>query len=699
MNKIFGGSNENKKDEKSDKSKTDKNKKTKEKSKGKKLRNLEHFGVNLTEKARRGEIDAVIGREREMERTAQILNRRTKNNPCLIGEPGVGKTAIAEGLALKIVKGDVPPKLLKYEIYMLDMTAVVAGTQFRGQFESRLKNILEEVKRAGNIILVIDEIHTITSAGDAEGSLNAGNILKPALSRGDVQVIGATTIEEYRKHIEKDKALERRFQTVMVEEPTVDETIDILKGIKEYYENYHKVKITDEIIRTAAVLSERYINDRFLPDKAIDVIDEAASRANLENKKLLECEKLKNEDAKIDDEIDALNAKLDEQLEQQRENVSDAPQDNIDTAFETDEEGIKVYEQIAELKSRKMRIADKIAEFEKEGIDVYLTTEDIAAVIELWTKIPVKNISEFETGRLVNLEERLHTRLIGQDEAVSAVARAIRRKRAGISLKRRPVSFIFVGPTGVGKTELVKRIADEVFDGQDSLIRLDMSEYMEKHSVSKLIGSPPGYVGYDEAGQLTEKVRRHPYSVILLDEIEKANADVFNILLQILDDGRITDSHGKTVSFENTIIIMTSNAGSDQKSNIVGFNDEDEAISFKVERALKSLFRPEFLNRVDETVIFKELKRDELIQIIGIMISDLCDGLAEKGISLEMTDAAKNVVLDNSYKKEYGARPMRRYIESHIEDALAQKLIRGELKSGDTAVVSESDGKLKIEIK
>ena len=546
---------------------------------------------------------------------------------------------------------------------------------------------------------MIDEIHTITSAGDAEGSLNAGNILKPALSRGDVQVIGATTIEEYRKHIEKDKALERRFQTVMVEEPTVDETIDILKGIKEYYENYHKVKITDEIIRTAAVLSERYINDRFLPDKAIDVIDEAASRANLENKKLLECEKLKNEDAKIDGEIDALNAKLDEQLEQQRENVSDAPQCNIDTAFETDEEGIKVYEQIAELKSRKMRIADKIAELEKEGIDVYLTTEDIAAVIELWTKIPVKNISEFETGRLVNLEERLHTRLIGQDEAVSAVARAIRRKRAGISLKRRPVSFIFVGPTGVGKTELVKRIADEVFDGQDSLIRLDMSEYMEKHSVSKLIGSPPGYVGYDEAGQLTEKVRRHPYSVILLDEIEKANADVFNILLQILDDGRITDSHGKTVSFENTIIIMTSNAGSDQKSNIVGFNDEDEAISFKVERALKSLFRPEFLNRVDETVIFKELKRDELIQIIGIMISDLCDGLAEKGISLEMTDAAKNVVLDNSYKKEYGARPMRRYIESHIEDALAQKLIRGELKSGDTAVVSESDGKLKIEIK
>lgn len=692
MNRIFGGGNENKKGEKSDTNTSDKNKKSKEKSRNKKLKNLEHFGVNLTEKARRGEIDAVIGREREMDRTAQILNRRTKNNPCLIGEPGVGKTAIAEGLALKIVKGDVPPKLLKYEIYMLDMSAVVAGTQFRGQFESRLRNIIEEVKRAGNIILVIDEIHTIASAGDAEGGLNAGNILKPALSRGEVQVIGATTIEEYRKHIEKDKALERRFQTIMVEEPTVDETIDILKGIREYYEKYHKVKITDEIIRTAAVLSERYINDRFLPDKAIDVIDEAASRANLENKKLLECEKLKNEEKRIDEDLDALNAKLDEQCE----NTEAAPQ--VDNAAEADNDGIKVYEQIAELKSRKMRIADRIAEIEKEGLEVYLTADDIAAVIELWTKIPVKNISELETGRLVNLEERLHTRLIGQDQAVSAVARAIRRKRAGISLKRRPVSFIFVGPTGVGKTELVKRIADEVFDGQDSLIRLDMSEYMEKHSVSKLIGSPPGYVGYDEAGQLTEKIRRHPYSVILLDEIEKAHADVFNILLQILDDGRITDSHGKTVSFENTIIIMTSNAGSDQKSNIVGFNDEEEAVSFKVERALKSLFRPEFLNRVDEVVIFKELKRSELLQIIGIMLSDLCDGLAEKGISLRVTDAAKEAVLDNSYKKEYGARPMRRYIESHIEDALAQKLIGGELKSGDTAVVSEEDGKLKVEI-
>lgn len=696
MNKIFGNANENKKNEKSDANTA--NKKTKEKPKDKKLKNLEHFGVNLTEKARCGEIDAVIGRDREMARTAQILNRRTKNNPCLIGEPGVGKTAIAEGLALKIVKGDVPPKLLKYEIYMLDMSAVVAGTQFRGQFEARLKNILEEVKRAGNIILVIDEIHTITSAGDADGSLNAGNILKPALSRGEVQVIGATTIEEYRKHIEKDKALERRFQTVLVEEPTIDETIDILKGIKEYYENYHKVKITDDIIRTAAVLSERYINDRFLPDKAIDVIDEAASRANLENKKLLECEKLKNEEKQIDSEIDSLNARLDEQLDKQRENTNDSTSGD-NAVPEKDEDGIKIYEQIAELKSRKMRLSDKISEIEKDGIEVYLTTEDIAAVIELWTKIPVKNISEFETGRLVNLEDRLHTRLIGQNEAVSAVARAIRRKRAGISLKRRPVSFIFVGPTGVGKTELVKRIADEVFDGQDSLIRLDMSEYMEKHSVSKLIGSPPGYVGYDEAGQLTEKIRRHPYSVILLDEIEKAHADVFNILLQILDDGRITDSHGKTVSFENTIIIMTSNAGSDQKSNIVGFNDEEEAINFKVERALKTLFRPEFLNRVDEVVIFKELKRSELIQIVGIMLSDLCDGLAEKGISLEVSDEAKNVILDNSYKKEYGARPIRRYIESHIEDALAQKLIQGELKSGDTAIVSEANGELKIEIK
>lgn len=697
MNRLFGKNNENNKESEQE---TRKDSKSKRKDrKDKKLKNLEHFGVNLTEKARNGEIDAVIGRERELDRTAQILNRRTKNNPCLIGEPGVGKTAIAEGLALKIVNGDVPAKLLKYEIYMLDMTAVVAGTQFRGQFESRLRNIIEEVKRAGNIILVIDEIHTISSAGDAEGGMSAGNILKPALSRGEIQVIGATTLEEYRKHIEKDAALERRFQTVMVEEPTVDETIEILKGIKSYYEDYHKVRISDELIRIAAVLSERYISDRFLPDKAIDVIDEAASRANLENSKLIELEKLKNEIQTINTESDSVGDELNNVREQIEKHSESGDDQNYERLSELKSTECNLYERSAELKSRRLRVENRIEEIEKEGIAVDLTAEDIASVIELWTKIPVKHISEYETQRLVNLEERLHKRLIGQDEAVRAVARAIRRKRAGISLKRRPVSFIFVGPTGVGKTELVKRIADEVFEGQDSLIRLDMSEYMEKHSVAKIIGSPPGYVGYDEAGQLTEKIRRRPYSVILLDEIEKAHPDIFNILLQILDDGRITDSHGKTVSFENTIIIMTSNAGSDQRSNVVGFNEEDEGITLKIERALKGLFRPEFLNRVDETVIFKELKPDELIQIIGLMLEDLNDGLSEKNIKLEVSDDAKKVILDKSYKKEYGARPMRRYIERHIEDSLAQKLISGELSSGDTALVTAEDGELKVEIK
>ena len=556
----------------------------------------------------------------------------------------------------------MPAKLLDYEIYLLDMTAVVAGTQFRGQFESRLRNIIEEVKKLGNIILVIDEIHTIVSAGDAEGGMNAGNILKPALSRGEIQVIGATTIEEYRKHIEKDSALERRFQTVMVEEPTVDETVEILKGIKEYYEDYHKVRISDNLIRTAAVLAERYITDRFLPDKAIDVIDEAASKVNLENTALTEQKKLRKEL---------------EEIKKQEEAGAEG-------------DSIEDYQKAAELKSRECKLQNDIDELEGQIVKD-LTAEDIAAVIELWTKIPVKHITEYETDRLINLEGRLHKRLIGQNEAVEAVSRAIRRKRAGISLKRRPVTFIFVGPTGVGKTELVKRIAQEVFDGEDSLIRLDMSEYMEKHSVAKLIGSPPGYVGYDDAGQLTEKVRRHPYSVILL---EKANEDVFNILLQIMDDGRITDSHGKTVSFENTIIIMTSNAGSDQRSNIVGFNEDEEAIGIKTERALKNLFRPEFLNRVDETVIFKELKTDELIKIIDLMLDDLCAGLKERNITLEVGEEVKRHILDKSYRKEYGARPMRRYIERHLEDALAQ-----ELKDGGAAEAIISGDEIEINVK
>lgn len=622
---------------------------------------LDTYGINLTEKARRGEVDAVIGREREIERTIQILNRRTKNNPCLIGEPGVGKTAIAEGLALKITEGDVPEKLMDFEIYLLDMTSVVAGTQFRGQFESRLRNIIEEVKKAQNIILVIDEIHTIVSAGDAEGGMNAGNILKPALSKGEIQVIGATTVDEYRKHIEKDTALERRFQTIMVEEPNVEETIEIIKGIKGYYEDYHKVKITDDIIRTTAVLAERYIQDRFMPDKAIDVIDEAASKVNLENKEILQLVKMRKELLQIQDEKDK-------------------------AASEDD------YQKAADLKVSEIKLQTDIERLEGESIK-YIEFEDVASVIENWTKIPVKNITEYESEKLIDLEDRLHRGIIGQNEAVNSVSSAIRRKRAGISIKRRPISFIFVGPTGVGKTELAKQIAREVFDGEQALIRLDMSEYMEKHSVSKLIGSPPGYVGYDEAGQLTEKIRRKPYSVILLDEIEKAHQDVFNMLLQILDDGRITDSHGRVVSFENTIIIMTSNAGSDKKSNVVGFNEEEEAVKIKTERALKELFRPEFLNRVDETVLFKELKKEELIKIIDLMLIDLSDGLIEKEVSMEVSDAAKDFILENSYDKLYGARPMRRYIEKHIEDKLAQMLIKGQLKHNNVVKIDVNDDK------
>ncbi len=635
---------------------------------------LEMYGTNLTQKAKDGLIDNVIGRDLEMNRVIQILNRRTKNNPCLIGEPGVGKTAIAEGLAVKIAKGEVPEKLLDYEIYLIDMTAMVAGTQFRGQFESRLRNLIKEVKTLGNIVLVIDEVHSIVKAGDADGAMSAGNILKPALSKGEIQVIGATTLEEYRKYIEKDSALERRFQVVLVEEPTVEETVEILRGIKGYYEDYHKVKITDDIIRTAAVLSERYITERFLPDKAIDVIDEAASRANLENKALVQLSKAEKNLASLLEEKANLDGK--EALE------------------EAD------YAKLAEIKSATLKAEEEIAKIKAEMKDVYITTENLAEVIEAWTKIPVKNITEYESNRLVNLEERLHERIVGQNEAVENVSRAIRRKRVGISLKRRPVSFIFVGPTGVGKTELVKQIAREVFDSEEALIRLDMSEFMEKHSVAKLIGSPPGYVGYDDAGQLTEKIRRHPYSVILLDEIEKAHPDIFNMLLQILDDGRITDSHGKTVSFENTIIIMTSNAGSDLKSNIAGFSGEEgRNAKLKVDKALKEMFRPEFLNRVDEIVIFNELSKEELSDIISLMTKELSQGLLEKGISLELSESAKELILKEAYKPQYGARPMRRYIERHIEDLIAQALIEGSISAGNTAVIEEKNGKINLTIK
>ncbi len=647
----------------------------KSQKKDKKRKFLGMYGTNLTQKANDGEIDRVIGRDREMARVAQILNRRTKNNPVLIGEPGVGKTAIAEGLALKIVEGDVPAKLLGHEIYLLDMAAMVAGTQFRGQFESRLKSLINEVKALGNIILVIDEVHILTKAGDAEGAMNAGNILKPALSRGEIQIIGATTLEEYRKYIEKDSALERRFQSVLVEEPSVEETIEILKGIRGYYEKYHSVKITDDIIRCAAILSKRYITDRFLPDKAIDVIDEAASKANLGNTLLVDI-------AKLEAELDSVTTAMTE-LEAENRNLENVPSEN--------------YEKLAELKSRECKLNDELTAKKSQNTATVLTAEDLAAVIEAWTKIPVKGITEFETNNLVNLEEKLHKNLIGQNDAVAAVARGIRRKRAGLSVKRRPASFIFVGPTGVGKTELVKQIAKEVFSTEDALIRFDMSEFMEKHSASKLIGSPPGYVGYDDAGQLTEKVRRHPYSVILFDEIEKAHPDVFNMLLQILDDGRITDSHGKVISFEDTIIVMTSNAGSTDSSNIAGFGaSTNTASKEKAERALRSLFRPEFLNRIDEIVVFDQLSREDLLKIADLMLSELGRGISEKGITLEVTDSAKQTICDGGYSTTYGARPMRRYIERHIEDKLAQLYISGELKEGSHALVDSVDGEIKI---
>ena len=646
--------------------------------KDKKHKFLNMYGTNLTAKAKDGQIDRVIGREAEMARVAQILNRRTKNNPVLLGEPGVGKTAIAEGLALKIVEGQVPAKLLDREIYLIDMAAMVAGTQFRGQFESRLKSLINEVKALGNVILVIDEVHILTKAGDAEGAMNAGNILKPALSRGEIQIIGATTLEEYRKYIEKDSALERRFQSVLVEEPSVEETIEILKGIKEYYENYHTVKISDDIIRCAAILSKRYITDRFLPDKAIDVIDEAASKANLGNTALVEMAKLEAELKEVTEEHAA--------LESENEKLENVPAEN--------------YAKLAELKSRECKIHDDLQKLKESSVEIELTPEDLAAVIENWTKIPVKGITEFETNSLVNLEEKLHKNLIGQNEAVSAVARGIRRKRAGLSLKRRPASFIFVGPTGVGKTELVKQIAREVFSTEDALIRFDMSEFMEKHSASKLIGSPPGYVGYDDAGQLTEKVRRHPYSVILFDEIEKAHPDVFNMLLQILDDGRITDSHGKTVSFEDTIIVMTSNAGSTDSTSIAGFGaDSNSASKIKAEKALRQIFRPEFLNRIDEIVVFDQLTKDDLLEIADLMLAELERGIAEKGISIKVTDAAKQLICDSGYNPQYGARPMRRYIERHVEDKLAQLYISSELTDGSCAMVDVDDNQIKVTVK
>ena len=617
--------------------------------KNKKRKFLDTYCQNLTQKAREGKLDRIVGRDVETERVVQILNRRQKNNPCLIGEPGVGKTAIAEGLAQRIVDQEVPYKLQSKEVYLMDLTALVAGTQFRGQFESRMKSLIDEVKKLGNIILVIDEVHNLVGAGDAEGSMNAANILKPALSRGEIQVIGATTFDEYRKYIEKDSALERRFQPVTVNEPTIEEAIEILRGIAHYYEEFHGVTIPPEIARQAVILSERYITDRFLPDKAIDLIDEACSDVNLKNKSIGKLEALKKEHADYDVELGML--------------------------LEKAEKAEDDFARMAELRSRNLQLDKEIALLEEEPKPV-LTMENLARIIELWTKIPASKIRAQEYEQLENLDARLKTHIVGQDEAIRAVTAAIRRNRVGISPKKRPVSFIFVGSTGVGKTELVKCLANEMFESVESLIRLDMSEYMEKHSVSKLIGSPPGYVGYDEAGQLTEKIRRRPYSVILFDELEKAHPDVLNILLQILDDGRITDAQGRVVNFENTIIIMTSNAGSDRKDGSVGFGKSlSEQTQEKAIKALSEFLRPEFINRVDEVICFNKLTEENFRAIAIIMLRDLKQALSERGLDFTWDESVIDALVKKSYSVTYGARNLRRTIQKELEDPIAQKII------------------------
>ncbi len=641
-----------------------------EKKQDKKRRTLNAYGTNLTEKAKNGQIDAVIGRDKEISRMIQILNRRTKNNPCLIGEPGVGKTAIAQGLALRIASGDVPAKLLNKEVYLLDMTAIVAGTQFRGQFEARMKNIIEECKSAGNIILVIDEIHNIIGAGDADHSMNAANILKPSLADGTIQLIGTTTLTEYRKYIEKDTALERRFQPIMIEEPSVEDSISILQGIKGYYENYHKVKISNDVIRKLVILSEKYIHDRFLPDKAIDVLDEACSRINLDNKDLYNLEILKNKLADV-------------QAKKEEAASADMADD---------------YKKAAELKMQECKLTDEINNLESKMTPKELTVEDIAKVIENWTKIPVQKITEEETRALLSLEDNLHKRVIGQNEAVASVARAIRRNRAGLKSTRRPPSFIFVGPTGVGKTELAKALSSEVFGSEDSIIRIDMSEYMESNSTAKLIGAPPGYVGYDDAGQLTEKVKRHPYSIVLLDEIEKAHPDVFNLLLQVLDDGRLTDSQGNTVNFENTIIIMTSNVGSNQNLNSIGFGATSEFRKAKIQESLRETFRPEFLNRVDEIVVFDSLNHDELIQIVDLMLKDTQNVLNDRNIKMYVSDEAKSFLLEKGTDLKYGARPLRRAVQRYIEDELSDMILKSELLNGQIIFIDAKDNNLTFKV-
>ena len=635
---------------------------------GKKRKYLESYCISLTRRAADGKLDRIVGRETETERVVQILNRRQKNNPCLIGEPGVGKTAIAEGLAQRIFDGNVPYKLSDKEVYLLDLTALVAGTQFRGQFESRMKGLVEEIKNSGNVILVIDEVHSLVGAGDAEGSMNAANILKPALSRGEIQVIGATTFTEYRKHIEKDSALERRFQPVVIAEPSISESIEIIMGIKHYYEAYHGVSVSDEMARQSVILSERYITDRFLPDKAIDLIDEACSDMNLKS------ELIARKDAIGKERRD---------LQKEREKIIAEP--NRDD-----------YERLAEIRSLDLRLSSELDDLEMRGAPA-LTLDNLARVIELWTKIPASSIREDEFKRLSELDKRLKEHIIGQDDAVDNVCAAIRRNRVGISPKRKPVSFIFIGSTGVGKTELVKRLASDLFDSPESLIRLDMSEFMEKHAVSRIIGSPPGYVGYDEAGQLTEKIRRKPYSVVLFDEIEKAHPDVMNILLQILDDGHITDAHGRMVNFENTVIIMTTNAGSDKKDGAVGFNRTiNEQGKEKSEKALKDFLRPEFINRVDEIVYFNHLSVETFKQIARLMLEELHDSMAEKPIELRYDDSLIDYLTENAFSQAYGARNLRRLIQKEIEDRIASEMITSYAHPVKQVGLTITNGKIQI---
>ena len=657
LNRLFGSGSPAEKPEEGGAA-GGKSRDTRERKADKKKKYLDNYCINLSQRARDGKLDAVIGRAEEIERVVQILNRRQKNNPCLIGEPGVGKTAIAEGLAQRIVTGEVPFKLRDKEVYLLDLTALVAGTQFRGQFESRMKGLIEEIRKLGNVILVIDEVHNIVGAGDAEGSMNAANILKPALSRGEIQVIGATTFNEYRKHIEKDTALERRFQPVIVNEPSMEDTLKILKGIAHYYESFHGVKIPEGILRQAVKLSERYITDRFLPDKAIDLIDEACSDMNLHDKNI-------NRRMELGRDLENVTFERETLMSAEPEEGKELTEEQLDAR----------YARIAELRSQEMRIQGELEELEKLGTPE-LTMDNIARVIELWTKIPASKIREEEYKRLSELDQRLKQHIVGQDEAVEAVTAAIRRNRVGISPKHKPVSFIFVGSTGVGKTELVKQLAADLFDSPESLLRLDMSEFMEKHSVSRIVGSPPGYVGYDEAGQLTEKIRRKPYSVILFDEIEKAHPDVLNVLLQILDDGELTDAHGRKVNFENTVIVMTSNAGSDRAGGAVGFGrTADEQGKERVMKALQEFLRPEFINRVDEIIYFNRLTEENFTHIARIMLGELRDSLADKGFTFTWDESLEAYLVKKSYSVTYGARNLRRTIQKELEDPISVAII------------------------